>query len=296
MSIRSLIASGERLISFEFFPPKSAEAEEKLWQIIRNELAPLRPDFISVTYGAGGSTRDRTLRLVERIATETEITPVAHLTTVLATEAELESILDRLDAAGVHDVLALRGDPPAGIEPGAPLHHDGLAYAVDLVRLIRARGRDHFSVGVAAYPEVHPEAADAESDARHLVEKVRAGADFVVTQFFFETRHYLDLRERARRLGLPDAVPIIPGIMPVTNLKQIERFAELSGAELPEWMKERLRAVAGDPSAVRALGVELATELCSELLEAGAPGLHFYTLNRSSATREIYKNLGLDRR
>ncbi len=296
MSIRSLIASGERLISFEFFPPKSAEAEEKLWQIIRNELAPLRPDFISVTYGAGGSTRDRTLRLVERIATETEITPVAHLTTVLATGAELESILDRLDAAGVHDVLALRGDPPAGIEPGAPLHHDGLAHAVDLVRLIRARGRDHFSVGVAAYPEVHPEAMDAESDARHLVEKVRAGADFVVTQFFFEARHYLDLRERALCLGLPDAVPIIPGIMPVTNLKQIERFAELSGAELPEWMKERLRAVAGDPSAVRALGVELATELCSELLEAGAPGLHFYTLNRSSATREIYKNLGLDRR
>lgn len=295
MQIRDLIATGEPLISFEFFPPKTEEAEEKLWRVIRDELAPLRPGFVSVTYGAGGSTRDRTLRLVERIAKETDVTPVAHLTTVLATRAELEGILDRLDAAGVQNVLALRGDPPAGAPAGEEVHRDGLTHAVDLVRLIREGERAHFSVGVAAYPEVHPESSDAESDALHLVEKVRAGADFVVTQFFFEARHYVDLIERARRLGLPEGVPVIPGIMPVTNVRQIERFAQLSGAELPDWLKERLHAVADDAAAVREVGVEVATELCRELLAAGAPGLHFYTLNRSSATREIYRNLGLDR-
>ena len=293
MRIRDLIKSGRPLYSFEFFPPASEEAEEKLWTVLRDELAPLRPSFVSVTYGAGGSTRDRTLRLVERIAHETDLTPVAHLTTVLATRDELTAILDRLRAAGVENVLALRGDPPSNHAGNGPLHLDGIEHAIDLVKLIHAHAPSAFSVGVAGFPEKHPQATDLETDARHLVAKVRAGADFVVTQFFFEAHHYFALVERAWRLGLPKSVPIVPGIMPVTNVKQIQRFAQLSGAELPDWLAHRLLSVEDDPAAVRKVGVEVATALCQDLLENGAPGLHFYTLNRSTATREIYRNLGL---
>ncbi len=293
MLVRDLIGAGGRSFSFEFFPPKSEAAEERLFRVIRDELGPLSPTFVSVTYGAGGTTRDRTIRIVQRIAEETELTSVAHLTTVLTERAEMRALLDRLRDAGVQNILALRGDAPTHVAPDQPVHLDGLNHASDLVALIHEHRPDTFSVGVAGYPEVHPQAESAEADAAHLVAKVRAGADFVVTQFFFEARHYFDFVERARAAGLPEGVPVIPGIMPVTNLKQIARFAELSGAAFPAWLRERLEAVGDDPAAVRAVGVEVATELCRELLEGGAPGLHFYTLNKSSATREIYAALGL---
>jgi methylenetetrahydrofolate reductase (NADPH) len=292
MRVRDIIEKEGRSFSFEFFPPKTAEAEEALFDVIVNELAPLRPTFVSVTYGAGGSTRDRTLRLVARIARETDLTPVAHLTTVLADRDELGRTVDALAESGVENILALRGDPPPGVPEGQTIHHSGLEHAIELVRLIHERAPGRFSVGVAAHPEGHPQSTNLEDDARFLVEKVRAGADFVVTQFFFEAAHYFALRERAIRHGLPPSVPILPGIMPVTNAGQIKRFAELSGADFPAWLAERLEA-AQDAADVRAIGVEVATTLCEELLAGGAPGLHFYTLNRSTATREIYRNLGL---
>lgn len=292
MRVRDLIDKQGRSFSFEFFPPKTPEAEDTLFDVIVNELSPLEPTFVSVTYGAGGSTRDRTLRIVARIAQETSLTPVAHLTTVLADQEELGRIIDALAASGVENILALRGDPPPGVPEGTVIHHPGLEHAIDLVKLIHARRPGDFSVGVAVHPEGHPQSTSLEDDARYFVEKVRAGAEFVVTQFFFEAKHYFALRERAIRYGFPPDVPILPGIMPVTNASQIKRFAELSGAEFPAWLADRFAGVE-NPADVRAIGVEVATQLCEELLEGGAPGLHFYTLNRSTATREIYRNLGL---
>ncbi|HVQ87806.1 MAG TPA: methylenetetrahydrofolate reductase [NAD(P)H], partial [Actinomycetes bacterium] len=273
------------------FPPQTDDGERQLWQAIR-ELEALSPTFVSVTYGAGGSTRDRTVRLTERIATETTLTPVGHLTCVGATRAELRSVIGAYAAAGVRNVLALRGDPPTGVGTPWQQHPGGLAHANELVALIKSLG--DFSVGVAAFPEGHPESPDLVTDAQALVRKAAAGADFAVTQFFFEARHYFGLVERVAAQGCD--ISIIPGLMPVTNVKQIKRFAELSGTEFPHWLGERLRAVEDDPVAVRALGVELATELAQELLDGGAPGLHFYTLNRSTATREIYANLDLSHR
>ena len=292
MRVRDLIEKQGRSFSFEFFPPKTPEAEEALFQLIVEELSPLRPTFVSVTYGAGGSTRDRTLRIVARIARETDLTPVAHLTTVLADREELARTIDALAESGIENILALRGDPPPDLPEGKVIHQPDLEHAIALVELIHQRAPGKFSVGVAAHPEGHPQATSLEEDARFLVEKVRAGADFVCTQFFFEAKYYFDLRERALRYGLPPEVPILPGIMPVTNANQIKRFAELSGANFPAWLAERLSGAA-DGAEVRAIGIEVATELCQELLDGGAPGLHFYTLNRSTATREIYQNLGL---
>ena len=285
-SIRDLLASGGASFSFEFFPPKTDEGEAQLWQAIK-ELQPLRPAFVSVTYGAGGSTRDRTIRIVRRIAQETDLTPVAHLTCVGASRADLVGVISDLASAGIRNVLALRGDMPAGPDAPWTAHRDGLEHAEDLVRLLKQEG--DFSVGVAAFPEGHPESPDRDSDVRYLARKVAAGADFAVTQFFFDAADYAQLVAAARAQGCN--VPIVPGVMPVTNTAQIQRFAALSGSTFPESLAQRLHAVGDDAEAVRAIGVEVATDLCRTLLAAGAPGIHFYTLNRSTATRSIHAAL-----
>ncbi|MGH3365830.1 MAG: methylenetetrahydrofolate reductase [NAD(P)H] [Nocardioidaceae bacterium] len=288
-TVGELVAGGERSFSFEFFPPKDDEGERVLWKAIR-ELEPLHPTFVSVTYGAGGSTRDRTVRVTEHIAADTTLTPVGHLTCVGHSRDELRSVVGAYAAAGVRNVLALRGDPPGGPGTAWVRHPEGFDYAVDLVGLVRELGQ--FCVGVAAFPEKHPEALDLDADAKVLAAKAAAGADFAVTQFFFRVDDYFALLDRAAAHGC--TIPVIPGIMPITNLRQIQRFAQLSGSDVPPEVVERLEPFGDDPAAVRSAGIELATELCDLLLAGGAPGLHFYTLNRSRATREIFANLSLD--
>jgi methylenetetrahydrofolate reductase (NADPH) len=285
-TVRELIAAGERSFSFEFFPPKDAEGERQLWRALR-ELEVLQPTFVSVTYGAGGSTRDRTVGITEQIANDTSMTPLAHLTCVGHSRDELRSVIGAYANAGVRNVLALRGDSPQG--PTAPFeaHPQGLRYAVELVELVKSLG--DFCVGVAAFPEAHPSAESLDADARVLAAKARAGADFAITQLFFRAEDYFALVDRVSALGVD--IPIIPGIMPITNLAQVTRMAELSGAALPAEIVERVARFAGDPVAVRAEGIAVATELCDSLLAGGAPGLHFYTLNRSRATREVYAGL-----
>jgi methylenetetrahydrofolate reductase (NADPH) len=280
--IADLLAQG-RTFSFEFFPPKSDAAQLTLGRTIA-ELEPLGPSFVSVTYGAGGSTRDRTHAIVAWVRSETAVTPMAHLTCAGHRRAEVAEILDGYADAGIENILALAGD--AAQQGPAPVVNDYRS-ALDLVEQVVDAGS--FSVGVAAHPEVHPRATDRVSDRRHLAAKLRL-ADFAITQFFFEAEHYLALVEDLAALGVDK--PVIPGIMPVTNQAQVRRMAELSGAAFPVWLAERIEGAAG-PDDVRRIGVEVATELCAALLEAGAPGLHFFTLNRSPATREIYANLGL---
>jgi methylenetetrahydrofolate reductase (NADPH) len=280
--IADLLAAGHTF-SFEFFPPKTPEAEITL-EMTLAELELLKPSFVSVTYGAGGSTRERTHDLVVSINRTTSMTAMAHLTCAAHTREELVDVVGRYRDAGVENILALGGDPPAGLDlpPGELVH------ALELVELVRDVGP--FCVGVAAHPELHPSSPDRVSDRDFLATKLRR-ADFAITQFFFRPADYLGMLDDLADRGVE--TPVIPGIMPITNLSSIQRMAKLSGAAVPPEVVERVEAVAGDPEAVRGVGVEMATELCQDLLDAGAPGLHFYTLNRSTATREIYANLGL---
>ncbi|MDX1658581.1 MAG: methylenetetrahydrofolate reductase [NAD(P)H] [Nitriliruptorales bacterium] len=278
-----------RTYSFEFFPPKTDEGDRKLRDTL-NELEPLAPSFVSVTYGAGGSTRERTHRIVVDLLRNSSLTPMAHLTAYAHTRDELSEILVRYREAGVENILALRGDPPRD-DPDAP--PGDLEYALELVELAREIGGGQFSVGVAAHPELHPLSPDRAHDRKHLAAKLVV-ADFGITQFFFRASDYLRMVDELAELGCD--TPVIPGIMPITNVRQIERFAQLSGAEVPRSLADRLHEVEDDPAEVRRIGTETATELCQELLENGAPGLHFYTLNRSLATRTIYTTLGLEGR
>ena len=287
-SLGEILSSGRRSFSFELFPPKTDEGERVLWRTVR-EIEALKPTFVSVTYGAGGTTQDRTVRLTGEIAEDTTLTPVAHLTCVGASRDQLREVVGQYASVGVNTILALRGDAPTGLDTPWEPHPGGLTHAVELVELIRSLGT--FSVGVAAFPEGHPESPDLEQDARVLAMKQDAGAEFAVTQLFFGVPDYVRLVERAAAHGC--TMPIIPGIMPVTNVSQIERFAVLSGAAFPADLAKRFHSVADEPDAIIALGVEVAAEMCERLLACGAPGLHFYTLNRSRSTIQVYEALGL---
>ncbi len=280
--IADLLAE-RRTFSFEFFPPKTDGAQLTLGRTIA-ELEPLAPSFVSVTYGAGGSTRDRTHDIVAWVRRETTITPMAHLTCQGHSRREIVEILDNYRSAGIENIMALGGDAPID---AADVRASDYRFASELVADIAAA--EGFSIGVAAHPEIHPRSPSRAADRERLAEKLES-ADFAITQFFFEAEHYLRLVDELAALGCTK--PIVPGIMPVTNSGQVQRMAGLSGAAFPTWLAERLEA-AESPEHVRHVGVEAATDLCADLLAAGAPGLHFYTLNRSTATREIYAALGL---
>lgn len=286
-SIPQMLASAGTSFSFEFFPPRSDDAEQVLWEAIRH-LEKKRPSFVSVTYGAGGSTRDRTIRVTRRIAQETTMVPMAHLTCVGSTVAELRQVIGSYADAGVGNVMALRGDPAGGLGSPWRAHPGGLDHADQLVALVRSLG--DFTVGVAAFPDGHPESSSLEQDADVLVAKERAGAAFAVTQMVFDVDNYLRLRDLVAQRG--SSLPILAGLMPVTNARQMARMAELSGAALPTAVTSRLEAVADDEHAVREVGVQIATEHAQRLMDEGAPGLHFYTMNRSTATLEVFANLG----
>ena len=288
MRIDEIIAStAEPTFSFEFFPPKTEDGERNLRKTLE-DLRAFDPDFVSVTYGAGGSTRDKTVELTKWIKQELGIEAMAHLSCVGTTREELLAILDGIRAAGIDNVLALRGDPPRGETEWTP-HPGGLHYSTELAALIS--GSYPFSVGAACFPEVHPEAPDLAHDLRFLKDKLASGATFLITQLFFDNELYFHFVEEARAVGVE--VPIIPGIMPITDLKQIKTITGMCGATIPEPLLDALEWRTGDPDAVLQLGVAHATLQCAELLARGAPGIHFYTLNRSPATRAIVSALQL---
>ena len=282
MKIRDLFQSGRRLFSFEFFPPKTDAGAATLAKTI-HDLRDLQPAFVSVTYGAGGTTRDRTVELVTRIQHDDGITAMAHLTCVGASRDEIGAVVDRLVDGGIENIIALRGDAPPG--EAFAVRPDGFAHASDLVAFIRKRHGDRLCLAGAAYPESHPECRDPEVDLRNLITKVNAGVDFIVTQLFFDNRYYFDFVTRARDAGV--TVPIVPGIMPINSTAQIERMTKMCGASIPPALATELDRRREDPVAAQALGVAQATAQCVDLLEGGAPGIHFYTLNQSPATRMI---------
>lgn len=292
MLIRDLLASGPPSISFEFFPPKSDEAGAQLERTIV-ELGALKPAYVSVTYGAGGSTREKTIEIVSRIKRGAGIEAMAHLTCVGSTRDELAGVLDRLKEAGVQNVLALRGDPPKGQSTFTAVD-GGFRYASELTAFIREAHGSNLCVGSAAYPEKHVECGNPAVDLNNLKKKVDAGLDFLITQLFFDNRHYWEFLERVRSAGIK--IPVIPGIMPITNAAQVERFTVACGATLPFKLAAELDRRRDNPEAVMQLGVAHATSQCIDLLTGGAPGIHFYTLNRSTATKDIFtalKSIGL---
>jgi methylenetetrahydrofolate reductase (NADPH) len=290
MRIDEILTRGdEPVFSFEFFPPKTPEGEKNLYRAL-TELKPLEPAYVSVTYGAGGSTRDKTLEIVQRIKEEFDLEAMAHFTCVDQTVEEIEATLARMRAVGIDNVLALRGDPPQGQTEWTKTE-GGLEYSHELVRLIRSDY--HFTVGAACFPETHIHAASPEDDLRYLKEKVDAGVDFLITQMFFDNALYFDFVERARAIGIE--VPIIPGIWPITNVAQIQKVTAMCGATISTEMRAELEARRDEPEAALDFGVAYATLQCAELLHHGAPGIHFYTLNRSPATRAILGALKLQR-
>ena len=285
MRISDILRTDRRAVSFEFFPPKDDAGFASLFATIE-ALKALDPSYVSVTYGAGGSTRRRTVELVKRIKHEIGIESMAHLTCVGANRDEIDSVLDNLAAAGLENVLPLRGDPPKGESEFVP-PPGGFRYANELVAFIRER--HSFCLGGACYPETHPEAASVEADLDNLKRKVDAGVDFLITQLFFDNDDYLRFRERAVAAGV--RVPILAGIMPILNVKQIKRFTRMCGASLPNALRQKIEAVEDDAEAVRQVGIYHATRQCENLLREGVPGIHFYTLNRSTATRAIYQSI-----
>jgi methylenetetrahydrofolate reductase (NADPH) len=291
MRIDELYASSpEPIFSFEFFPPKTEQGEANFWQAV-SELQALEPAFVSVTYGAGGSTKDKTLELVTRVRDEFGITAMPHFTCVGATVEQLREQLEAMRAAGLENVLALRGDPPAGQEEWIKTE-GGLEFSAELVTLIRG-AYPELAIGAACFPETHIHATSPEDDLRYLKEKVDAGAQFLVTQLFLDNRYYHDFVVRARDIGVE--VPIVPGIMPITNSAQIQKITQLCGSDIPARLRAELEVREDNADAVADFGVAYATLQCADLLAAGAPGIHFYTLNRSPATRAILSALKLTR-
>ena len=272
--------------SCEFFPPKTDEGAEKL-RATRDQLARLKPRFFSVTFGAGGSTRERTFDTVSEIQRNSGIEAAPHLSCVASTRDSIRDILSLYTNEGIRHIVALRGDIPSGmVQPGE------FRYANELVEFIREETGDHFHIEVAAYPEFHPQAISAEADMDNFQKKVEAGADSAITQYFFNADAYFKFVEQIEKRGL--SLPIVPGIMPITNYTQLARFSDMCGAEIPRWIRKRLEGFGDDRASIRAFGEEVITELCRTLLDAGAPGLHFYTMNQAEPTTAIWKNLGLD--
>ena len=277
--------NASKALSLEFFPPRDAAAQEKLQQAAR-QLAVLEPAYVSVTFGAGGSTRDGTADAV-RLMQGLGFNAAPHLSCVAASRQMLGEILDAYRASGVRRVVALRGDSPSGMGPD----RGDLHYAIDLVRFIREHSGDWFHIEVAAYPEVHPQAKSGQADLDHFVNKVKAGANAAITQYFFNADAYFDFVDRAQAKGV--SVPVVPGIMPITNQVQLLRFSDMCGAEVPRWIRQRLADYQGDLASIKAFGTEVISRLGQRLLDQGAPGLHFYTLNNADATLAIAKNLTL---
>jgi len=291
MKIKAFYRSGRPTFSFEFFPPKTEDGESKLFETVRT-LRALGPSFVSVTYGAMGTTRANTIQIVERIKGELGVEAAAHLTCIAHTQDEIEAVLKDLHEKGVENIVALRGDKPQD-QTDFKSPKGGFTYATELVKFIRRHPTygNAFSLAVAGYPEGHLDCPDKEADLGHLKEKVDAGADVIITQLFFDNYAFFDFLERTRKLGITQ--PMVPGIMPLTNGAQMTRFASMCGATIPDEMKKKIEAYGDDQASVSAYGIDYATRQCQELLAAGVPGIHFYTLNKSRATSEIYKNLGL---
>ncbi|ALN21077.1 5,10-methylenetetrahydrofolate reductase [Ectopseudomonas mendocina] len=280
--------SQERRYSFEFFPTKTEAGHEKLMDVAR-QLATYKPDFFSCTYGAGGSTRDRTLNTVLQLDGEVKVPTAPHLSCVGDSKAELRELLNLYKNAGIKRIVALRGDLPSGMGMAS----GELRYANELVEFIRSETGDHFHIEVAAYPEMHPQARNFESDIANFVRKAKAGADSAITQYFFNADSYFYFVERVRKLGVD--IPVVPGIMPITNYSKLARFSDACGAEIPRWVRKQLEAYGDDSDSIRAFGEQVITEMCERLLQGGAPGLHFYSMNLAGPSLAIWNNLDLKR-
>ncbi|WP_191830671.1 methylenetetrahydrofolate reductase [NAD(P)H] [Pseudomonas fluorescens] len=280
--------SQERRYSFEFFPTKTDAGHEKLLATAR-QLASYNPDFFSCTYGAGGSTRDRTLNTVLQLESEVKIPAAPHLSCVGDSKEDLRSLLSQYKAAGIQRIVALRGDLPSGMGMAS----GELRYANELVEFIRQESGDHFHIEIAAYPEMHPQARNFEDDLKNFVRKANAGADSAITQYFFNADSYFYFVERVQQMGVD--IPVVPGIMPITNYSKLARFSDACGAEIPRWIRKQLEAYGDDVNSIQAFGEEVITRMCEQLLQGGAPGLHFYTLNQADPSLAIWNNLKLPR-